>query len=129
MQRRLPNYLIPMMALVVWLAFVGGAASMLQGCGAPQQQDALELMVQADQAIAVGNEALGDALALGTLHVDSADYRTAYDALRQANALMDAAWLAWRAGSRASALDKREAALALYQTVRPLLARLQESQP
>lgn len=104
-----------------WVLFL--LAMAVSGCLQPKQEDALSLLVRADGVITTGWEELGQAANLGVVDTASSDYAKAYDALDRADSLMDIAWHAYKQGNALQASQSRDAALAAYRAIRPMLTR------
>lgn len=110
-------------ALVLVAACIALAA-IISGCQPGEKPSTVDLLIEAENVVTAGIETVGQAVQIGTLDPASREYRDIYNALRDAGALLDAAWAAYRAGDIGEADESRRAALALYQAVRPALTRL-----
>lgn len=98
-------------------------ASIIMGCQPDEKPSTADLLIEAENIITAGIETVGQAVQIGTLDPASREYRDIYNGLRDASAMLDAAWTAYRGGDMGAADEGRRAALALYQAVRPALMR------
>lgn len=109
---------------ILWVAACILLASIIMGCQPGEKPSTVDLLTEAESAIVAGIETVAQAVEIGTLDPASREYRDIYNALRDASAMLDSAWAAYRAGDMGSADSGRRAALALYQSIRPALVRL-----
>ncbi len=81
----------------------------------------LDYLEQAEASLTAGWEALGEAIALGAVQINSADHRRYYNLLARADSLLDQAWQAYSGGDDNGARTQIDIALSIYNQIRPSL--------
>lgn len=112
--------------LAAWLILV---IAMTASCQPGEKPSLYDSLTEAETLLTAGAQTLSDALAVGVLTVDSAEYAQIYTGLERANVILDNAWAAYNAGDNATAEQGRTLALTAYGSVRPLLVRLAGESP
>lgn len=97
---------------------------LMAACTPNERPSLFESLSSTEAALTAGTETLAEAIELGTVDVGSKEYAKVYEALAQANALMDSAWSAYRAGALGESDQLRSFALQTYREIRPLLYQL-----
>lgn len=102
------------------------ASIILAGCATMQSANpSLEsMLVEADSTLDAANRTVANALAIGTLTVDSRTYKQVYAGLEAANKALDRAWEAYESGNSVQAAQGRRAAMDAYLAVRPFIQEL-----
>lgn len=117
----MPHYYKP----ALW-AFMLMVAIATTGCITSPSKPATteEFLTNTTQLVNEAAQALGMALDMGTLAVDSEAYAQAYVAIVRARDLLQTAWQAYAQGDVGRAQIAGDLALALYIEVRPLIPEL-----